>query len=828
MPAFDATLAITPCETVLLILSNIFRAAALVMLVAAAPSSSAQAQTASPAVEKQQAVINSYERMTGELARRVEVNAGFDDRLVDIRIELERLARELIQSGVSFRPRLAEINARLQAIGPPPAENAPGETEQVSEERAALTREKAEINALIGEAESLSIRVNSLNEEIADIRRELFAKTLTRRYDVSSALGGEVFQEFSDEMFELYRMASSWLRFVFLFKLQSLLIASFLAIAAATVLMVGGRRLLGNLIAVQAEEEDPAYLSRLSIALWSAILPATELAVFFGAIYFFFDYFEVLRNDIREITRALFNVIVTVFFVYRLAKAALSPRRPKWRLLPVASKPAQRLVWLTLATATVTGLDFFLTRINAVLGSPLSLTIAQSLVATAAVGALVILIGLVKPFVDAQGRTKAWPISFRYLLYALGGVTISAALLGYLGFARFLAQQIVITGAILATMYIGFLAANAIAVEGTFARTALGRKLDGRFTLEDATFDQFGLIASILINILVVLIGVPHILLQWGFQWGDINAWAYGIANEIRIGSVSFSLVGILTGIFVFIVGYFITRWFQGWIDGSVMARGRVDSGVRNSIRTVVGYAGLAVAGLIGISAAGINLSSLALVAGGLSLGIGFGLQNVVSNFVSGLILLAERPFKAGDWITAGATSGIVKKISVRATEIETFQRQTVILPNSELINSAVANWTHRNKLGRTDLRLGVAYGSDVKRVHTVLLEIARAHPLVLKNPEPVVLFSNISDIALEFEARVFLSDIMNSVVVQNDLRFSIMEAFERENIGLPFQPRATSLAGELSPPPVASPAADAAVGETGPNRRRKRADPDR
>ena len=171
------------------------------------------------------------------------------------------------------------------------------------------------------------------------------------------------------------------------------------------------------------------------------------------------------------------------------------------------------------------------------------------------------------------------------------------------------------------------------------------------------------------------------------------------------------------------------------------MARGRVDTGVRNSIRTVVGYAGLALAGLIAISSAGIDLSSFALVAGGLSLGIGFGLQNVVSNFVSGLILLAERPFKAGDWIVAGDVSGTVKKISVRATEIETFQRQSVILPNSQLINSAVGNWTHRNRLGRVDIKVGVAYGSDVKRAHAVLLDIAKSHPLVLKNPEPFVLF---------------------------------------------------------------------------------------
>jgi hypothetical protein len=151
---------------------------------------------------------------------------------------------------------------------------------------------------------------------------------------------------------------------------------------------------------------------------------------------------------------------------------------------------------------------------------------------------------------------------------------------------------------------------------------------------------------------------VPMILLQWGFQWGDIRSPPIRIATEIKIGTVSFSLIGILTGILVFVVGFLATRWFQGWLDGSVMARGRVDAGVRNSIRTAVGYAGVALAGLIGMSAAGIDLSNLALVAGALSLGIGFGLQNVVSNFVSGLILLAERPFKVGDWVVAGAVFG--------------------------------------------------------------------------------------------------------------------------------------------------------------------------
>ena len=283
----------------------------------------------------------------------------------------------------------------------------------------------------------------------------------------------------------------------------------------------------------------------------------------------------------------------------------------------------------------------------------------------------------------------------------------------------------------------------------------------------------------------MVVVGLPIILFQWGFQPGDISAWMYKIATGIQIGSFTLSITGVLWGLLVFAVGFFLTRWFQGWLDGSVMARGRVDSGVRNSIRTVVGYAGLALAGLIALSAAGIDFSNLALIAGGLSLGIGFGLQNVVSNFVSGLILLAERPIKAGDWVVAGDISGTVKKISVRATEIETFQRQTVIMPNSTLINGAVGNWTHRNRLGRVEIPISVAYGTDARKVHAILSDLASNHPLVLKNPEPFVAFTAFASTSMNFEIRVFLGDVNNGGIVQNDLRFGILDAFEREGIGI-------------------------------------------
>jgi small-conductance mechanosensitive channel len=180
----------------------------------------------------------------------------------------------------------------------------------------------------------------------------------------------------------------------------------------------------------------------------------------------------------------------------------------------------------------------------------------------------------------------------------------------------------------------------------------------------------------------------------------------------------------------------------------------------------------------------------LALVLGALGVGIGFGLQNIVNNFVSGLILLAERPFKVGDWIVAGGVEGNVRKISVRATEIETFRRQTVILPNSELINAAVGNWTLRNRLGRIDIPVNVAVDSDPRHVHAVLLEIVNAQPDILKNPEPSVDFSGFADGALNFVVRAVVPDVTSTLSFTNEMRFRIVERFREEGISLPELPR--------------------------------------
>ncbi|WP_273726504.1 mechanosensitive ion channel family protein [Brucella gallinifaecis] len=740
----------------------------------------------SSVVQQQKPVINDLKQQTKAINDQLQKSVTSDESLANLKLQLDGLSKKLLDAGVAFRPRLTEINTRLEQLGAAPSADQAAEPTIVAEERARLIAEKAEINAVIGETEDASLAVNQMSAKIGNMRRDLFTQTLSQRVNLDLSLGSEVSSAAGKQMMSLWSIVKSWWRFVFTFKLNSFLAAAFFAIVAALIIQLGARRVLGSLYERDVTNQAPSYLSRLSVAFWSTAIPSGAVAVFLATTYFCLDYFNVLRPDIGTLLQSLFIVLGIVFFISRLAFACISPYTPAWRLVPIAPRPGRALVWLITGMALINGLDSFFSKVNQVLSSPLSLTMAKSLLSTVAIGVLILIIALLKPIERNSGEAvRPWPKAFRVFLILLGLVPIVAACLGFVGLARFMAQQIVVTGAFLVTMYLGFLTGRAISEEQAFASSPIGRVMHDRFHFDEAKLDQLGLVVGIVINLVVALVGIPLVLMQFGFQWVELKNTFYHLMTGFQIGSISISLMGILTGVALFAIVYLMTHWFQNWLDSKVLARGRVDSGVRNSIRTVVGYVGLVLAALIAVSAAGFNLSSLALIAGGLSLGIGFGLQNIVQNFVSGLILLAERPFKVGDWVEAGTVSGIVKKISVRATEVETFQKQSIVVPNSTLINGNVGNWTLRNKLGRIDINVQAAYTDEPRRVHALLLEIIRGHPSILKNPEPFVALQSMTESLLVFDIYAHVADITSTGGIKNELRFQIVERFHAEGIQL-------------------------------------------
>ena len=272
---------------------------------------------------------------------------------------------------------------------------------------------------------------------------------------------------------------------------------------------------------------------------------------------------------------------------------------------------------------------------------------------------------------------------------------------------------------------------------------------------------------------------------------GTLSSYA---RDGIPIGGIRIVPTNIVGGIIAFTVLLAFTGWIKRWIDKRWLRQIiSSDRGARDALVTIVGYTGFTISLLIGLSIAGINITGLAVVAGALSVGIGFGLQSIANNFVSGIILLFERPIKAGDFVTVGDVEGFVKKISIRATEIETLDNQDMLVPNSELISGRVTNWVLHNPYGRLRIRVGVAYGSDINKVKDILEAVSHENKSVITDGRvspPKALFMGFGDSALEFELRVRIFDIKKRYDVVSELNFKIDEEFQKNRIIIPFPQR--------------------------------------
>lgn len=770
---------------------------------AAAPAPAPEPKPATLPPEVNATITNVVGVMEGAEKSLTAISA-VDTDLGRLRDEIDSVIAKTTQTADSLRPRLADIRAQIQKLGPPPAKDAEPEAPSVAAERARLTAEESELSGAVKTLEVTWWRARQAIDKITDLRLKLFVKSLTER--ISSPLFSELWNNLARDWpsvsWRISYNVDDWLRQASYRKYGLTLLAA-AALSAYLLLKLLARFLTRYRQAPGAP--PPSFFERAAAASWIAPVKALPAVLTAVGTYIALDKLNLLYYPTAAPTGdAVLRGVLIFAGVSALLSAVFAPKVPQRRLFPLSDRAARRVARLLKVLAAIYCADLVLSSVGQTLFFPLTLSVVQSLVTSLAF-AFVLAGLLLTPFEPADWPAGAAPYPrarpglIKLPLWLVTASIFALSLMGYVALGRFLAQQVVMTGIVGLVAILIFFAIRAFTREGTAATHAFGAMLEETFGLDAARRQQLAWLTEAALTLTLFMVALPVFLLQWGFSGADIRDWVKSALFGFEIGQFRISLVRILLGILLFMALLFLTRVVQRRLRENVLVAPRMDPGIAHSIDTAVGYVGTAVAAILAVSYAGFDITSLAIVAGALSVGIGFGLQSIVNNFVSGLILLIERPVKVGDWIVVGNEQGNVKRISVRSTEIETFDRASLIVPNSELITGRVLNWTHRNALGRVVLKFNAGPNADPRKVLALLAECAHKHPDVMAEPAPLAVFEGYTKDATEYSLRVLLGDITRGLRVQSDLRIATLEALRQHRIDLPGAPAA--------PSPAAAPA---------------------
>lgn len=749
-----------------------------------AESPPAAEHPAAPAVD-----LAADEAATAQLANRAGLVSN-DARLETLAESAAHLEAEARAAAAVSAAEIRQINTELGKIAPS-GRRKPTASQQARQ--APLIAQRAALQGQLAEAERVAAEAQGAYNLIAERRREGFsARVLTRSPSpLSPTFWSSLASEADADLGRLQSMASDAVQTVAAAPEPRAAVALAFALAIAAALLFPVRRVLAGLGRRKAGRERHAGLARTGAALWIAVVDIAAPTLAVVLVRLVAEWAGLLSPQADALAGAAVTATAWAAGVLALGNVLAAESDADRRLLELSDDEAARVRAPLIIVAIVTAAGFLLTRLIYVIGASVAATIAANCVLSLAyAGAAALFLASFgrarAPAPDAAAadarRDSVWTLISLALTAAIV-VTLGAIVAGFTTLAALTSGQIFWLGLVGAASYLIMRFADDLTASIFRPRGWAARTLYALFHFRRSTIAQIGALVSAGLQVLVLAGAVTLALTPFG-QGGELLlTHLTELGRPIRIGSATISPGAVAAGIVTFMIGMALVRAVQRWIERRYLPVTDWDAGVRNSVTTGVGYLGVAIAVACALAASGLGFTQIALIASALSVGIGFGLQTIVQNFVSGVILLVERPVKVGDWVSIGGVEGDIRRIRVRATDIETADHTMVIVPNSDLVTKQVANKTLGERFARVDLRLSVSAAADVERARELVLGVVGCRrPAAAPNPE-IFVDSLAANGAVNLTCHFYVEEPRQVLAARSDSYLEILRVLQEHKI---------------------------------------------
>ena len=725
-----------------------------------------------PSIEELKKSLDEIEAATDSEDITAETLAGFRDKL--------NSATDILRKKIDWlEPRAKEAEDRLKELGPAPAKDAPAESTEIAGQRKELTDEFNDIDGELKQARVLTVKTDQLGDRVAQKRHALYANELFARSAsiLDPSFWTEVYRALPIELRSIEALVDAWSEHHTRPRWAG---AALIIVIIIAIVVVLTRWWLPRLIGEPSNTRSAKAWAALWVFIWFAI--RTPLAGF--AALLALTTFGLLTVRLEQIAQGVVAGMAAAAFGHGVARGLLAPEHPHRRLVQEDDETAlcfyNHLLWASRAL----GVLIVLQVIHKTLFAPLVITVATNALFAATTAAflvhLVLRLGTIKKNRGEALVAASWAHPLGLLMAVLIGIALVA---GYAGVAAFISLRVIVAAAVFGALFL-LLVITQTLFASINEQTPKGQMLAENLGIDPRTLGLSGALLSALIRVILIATSFLLIIGPWEVSTADLFDTVRNIPFGFKIGEIRVSFQAILAAILVLVLLLVLMRIIQRWLERELLPRTGLEPSLQLSIVTIFGYVGAITAIALALSGLGFDLQKIALIAGALSVGIGFGLQSIVSNFVSGLILLTERPIRVGDSIVVKGEEGWVRRVRVRATEIETFDRASVIIPNSEFITGVVKNWTRANRLGRIVVKVGVSYETDPDRVRDILTDIANAHPQIVQTPPPAAYLVAFGETQLEFELRCVVAEVEKGLSVRSELHYAIIQKFREAGIG--------------------------------------------